>query len=44
MPFFDWVNKAQAQHSTANAPFHQLEFQLAGGSGQSMTLIASIHG
>ena len=44
MPFLDWVNKAQAQRTTADVPSHQFQFQLAVGNGQSMTLIASIHG
>jgi len=44
MPFLDWVNKAQAQRTTADAPFHLLQFQSAHGDSQSKKLIASFHG
>jgi len=31
MPFLDWVNKAQAQRTSANVPYHLLQFQSAHG-------------
>jgi len=31
MPFLDWVNKAQAQRTTADVPYHLLQFQSTHG-------------
>lgn len=39
MPFLDWVNKAQAQRSTADVPYHLLQFQSAHGDPQSENLL-----
>ena len=39
MPFLDWVNKAQAQRTTADAPYHLLQFQSAHGDPQSENLL-----
>ena len=39
MPFLDWVNKAQAQRTTADVPYHLLQFQSAHGDPQSENLL-----
>lgn len=39
MPFLDWVNKAQAQRTTAVVPYHLLQFQSAHGDPQSENLL-----
>lgn len=39
MPFLDWVNKAQAQRTTAEVPYHLLQFQSAHGDPQSENLL-----
>ena len=39
MPFLDWVNKAQAQRSTADVPYHLLQFQSAHGDPHSENLL-----
>lgn len=39
MPFLDWVNKAQAQRTTADIPYHLLQFQSAHGDPQSENLL-----
>lgn len=39
MPFLDWVNKAQAQRTTADVPYHLLQFQSAHGDLQSENLL-----
>ncbi|MFZ4539735.1 site-specific DNA-methyltransferase, partial [Propionivibrio sp.] len=39
MPFLDWVNKAQAQRTTANVPYHLLQFQSTHGDQQSENLL-----
>jgi adenine-specific DNA-methyltransferase len=39
MPFLDWVNKAQAQRTTADVPYHLLQFQSAHGDPQSDNLL-----
>jgi hypothetical protein len=44
MPFLDWVNKAQAQRTTADVPYHLLQVQSAHGAPQSRKLIASFNG
>jgi hypothetical protein len=32
MPFLDWVNKAQAQRTTADVPYHLLQLAMFGFS------------
>jgi hypothetical protein len=44
MPFLDWVNKAQAQRTTAAFRCHLPQFLPAHGESQSIQLIASVHG
>jgi len=44
MPFLNWVNKAQAQRTTADVPYHLLQVQSAHGAPQSRKLIASFNG
>ena len=44
MPFLDWVNKAQAQRTTANVLYHLFQVQSAHGAPQSRKLIASFNG
>ena len=39
MPFLDWVNKAQAQRTTANVPYHLLQFQSAHGDPAAANLL-----
>lgn len=39
MPFLDWVNKAQAQRTTADVPYHLLQFQSEHGDPQSENLL-----
>lgn len=39
MPFLDWVNKAQAQSTTAEVPYHLLDFQSAFGDSESENLL-----
>jgi adenine-specific DNA-methyltransferase len=39
MPFLDWVNKAQAQRTTADVPYHLLQFQSAHGDPESENLL-----
>ncbi len=39
MPFLDWVNKAQAQRSTADVPYHLLEFHSAHGDPAADNLL-----
>lgn len=39
MPFLDWVNKAQAQHSVADVPYHLLQFQSAHGDPAAENLL-----
>lgn len=39
MPFLDWVNKAQAQRTTADVPYHLLQFQSVHGDPQSENLL-----
>ncbi len=39
MPFLDWVNKAQAQRTTADVPYHLLQFQSTHGDPQSENLL-----
>lgn len=39
MPFLDWVNKAQAQRTTADVPYHLLQFESAHGDPQSENLL-----
>jgi adenine-specific DNA-methyltransferase len=39
MPFLDWVNKAQAQHVTADVPYHLLQFQSAHGDPAADNLL-----
>jgi len=39
MPFLDWVNKAQAQRTSANVPYHLLQFQSAHGDPAADNLL-----
>lgn len=39
MPFLDWVNKAQAQRTTADVPYHLLHFQSAHGDAAADNLL-----
>ena len=39
MPFLDWVNKAQAQHSVADVPYHLLQFQSVHGDTEAENLL-----
>ena len=39
MPFLDWVNKAQAQRTTANVPYHLLQFESAHGDATADNLL-----
>lgn len=39
MPFLDWVNKAQAINSTAEVPYHLLQFQSAHGVSNGENLL-----
>ena len=39
MPFLDWVNKAQAQRTTADVPYHLLQFQSAHGDPAAQNLL-----
>ncbi len=39
MPFLDWVNKAQAQRSVADVPYHLLQFQSAHGDPAAENLL-----
>ncbi len=39
MPFLDWVNKAQAQRTTADVPYHLLQFQSAHGDAAADNLL-----
>lgn len=39
MPFLDWVNKAQAQQTTADVPYHLLQFQSAHGDPAADNLL-----
>ncbi len=39
MPFLDWVNKAQAQRTTADVPYHLLQFQSAHGDAAAENLL-----
>lgn len=39
MPFLDWVNKAQAQRSVADVPYHLLQFQSAYGDAAAGNLL-----
>lgn len=39
MPFLDWVNKAQAVSSTADVPYHLLQFESAHGDASAENLL-----
>ncbi len=39
MPFLDWVNKAQAQRTAAEVPYHLLQFQSAHGDAAAENLL-----
>lgn len=39
MPFLDWVNKTQAVQSTAEVPYHLLQFQSAHGDANAENLL-----
>lgn len=39
MPFLDWVNKAQAQRTTAEVPYHLLQFQSSHGDAAEENLL-----
>jgi adenine-specific DNA-methyltransferase len=39
MPFLDWVNKAQAQRTTADVPYHLLQFQSTHGDAAADNLL-----
>ncbi len=39
MPFLDWVNKAQAQRTSANVPYHLLQFESAHGDATAENLL-----
>jgi adenine-specific DNA-methyltransferase len=39
MPFLDWVNKAQAQRSAAEVPYHLLQFESAHGDTNAENLL-----
>jgi len=39
MPFLDWVNKTQAVNSTADVPYHILQFRATHGDEGAKLLI-----
>ena len=39
MPFLDWVNKSQAQHSVADVPYHLLQFEAIHGDAAAENLL-----
>jgi len=39
MPFLDWVNKAQAQRTSADVPYRLLQFQSAHGDPAADNLL-----
>ena len=39
MPFLDWVNKAQAQRTSADVPYHLLQFESAHGDATAENLL-----